>query len=322
MKVINVGMKDFEVGIRTRRFQVMIILFTIISLGMTYNLKRLGVSASLYKTPFQMLFLSSFSNAFNYSVALLGILLGATTINGEKERGTLRIMASKPIYRDQILLGKFLGGALILGASLGLFYILTIAFALLLGVTPNKDDVVMFLTTLPFSLLYALCFFSLGMLISTIIKKPKNAIVMGIFIFAFLSFVLPIIASVIALAVVGLPPIPSIPADASNLTEEELQELIIQDPSYQEWLNELVKTTEGILYISPNYHYQEIIRMIFGGKPQISEVISALAYEESIVEDRSILESLQLAWENILVLTIASMLFIGLSYMRFVKMDY
>jgi len=160
------------------------------------------------------------------------------------------------------------------------------------------------------------------MLISTIIKKPKNAIVMGIFIFAFLSFVLPIIASVIALAVVGLPPIPSIPADASNLTEEELQELIIQDPSYQEWLNELVKTTEGILYISPNYHYQEIIRMIFGGKPQISEVISALAYEESIVEDRSILESLQLAWENILVLTIASMLFIGLSYMRFVKMDY
>lgn len=215
-----------------------------------------------------------------------------------------------------------MGGALILGASLGLFYILTIAFALLLGVTPNKDDVVMFLTTLPFSLLYALCFFSLGMLISTIIKKPKNAIVMGIFIFAFLSFVLPIIASVIALAVVGLPPIPSIPADASNLTEEELQELIIQDPSYQEWLNELVKTTEGILYISPNYHYQEIIRMIFGGKPQISEVISALAYEESIVEDRSILESLQLAWENILVLTIASMLFIGLSYMRFVKMDY
>jgi len=73
---------------------------------MVYNSKRLGISASLYKTSFQMLFLSSFSNAFNYSIAPLGILLGATAINEEIEKGTLKLVASKPVYWDEIIAGK------------------------------------------------------------------------------------------------------------------------------------------------------------------------------------------------------------------------
>ncbi|WP_288072084.1 ABC transporter permease [Pyrococcus sp.] len=144
MKAINIARKDFEVTIRTRKFQIIIALFTIISLGMIYSSKRLGISANLYKTPFQMLFLSSFSNAFNYSIALLGLLLGATAINEEIEKGTLKLMASKPVHRDEILLGKLLGSLLTLSVALVLFYILTVAFALVLGVPITGDDLMTF----------------------------------------------------------------------------------------------------------------------------------------------------------------------------------
>lgn len=321
MKVVNVAIKDFEVSIRTKKFQIIIVLFAIISLGMVYGSKRLGIGAGLYKTPFQMLFLSSFSNAFNYSIALLGILLGATAINEEIEKGTLKLMASRPVYRDEIIVGKFLGGLLTLGLALVLFYILTVALALVLGVPITREDVMNFLVTFPFSVLYGLVFLSLGILVSTLIKKPKNALIMSVFLFVFFGFLLSIIAGVVAFAMAGLPPVPNIPENATNLTEEQLQEMFLKDPAYQEWLTKLTTTAERILYASPNYHYQEVIRMLFGGKPQIGEVVSALAYKQSVVEDRPIMESLGLVWENITALLIMLLLPFAIAYVKFMKAD-
>ncbi|WP_237698520.1 ABC transporter permease [Pyrococcus sp. NA2] len=316
---MNIAIKDFEVSIRTRKFQIIMILFAIISLGMIYSSKRLGISANLYKTPFQMLFLSSFSNAFNYSISLLGILLGATAISEEIEKGTLKLISSKPVHRDEILLGKLLGGLLILTMALSLFYMITISLALILGVPVTRDDLMKFLVTLPFSILYGLVFLSVGLLISTFIRRTKNATIMAIFLFVFFSFILPMISGVIGLAIAGLPPIPDIPEDATNLTEEQLQELFLRDPEYQEWLVKLTTTVERILYISPNYHYQEIIRILFGGKPQISEIVSAFAYQQSVVEDRPIMESFGLIRGNIILLFLMLVLPLVVTYIRFMK---
>ncbi|USS41620.1 ABC transporter permease [Thermococcus aggregans] len=321
VKAVNVAVKDFEVNVRTRKFQIMVALFVVLSLGMIYSSKKLGVSADLYKTPFQMFFLSGFSNAFNYSISLMGVLLGATAISGEKERGTLKVMVSKPVYRDQILLGKLLGGVLTLGLSLVLFYVITVAFALVLGVPITKKDLSMFLVTFPFSLLYGVGFLSLGLLMSTFIGKSKNATVMAVFVFIFFSFLLSAIAGVVAFAIVGLPPIPNLPENAANLTEEQLEEIIIKDPAYQQWLSEIVATTEKILYFSPNYHYGEIIRILFGGKPQINEVVSSLAYESNVVEERSIAESLGMVWENVLILVILAIFPFSVSYTKFARME-
>lgn len=321
MKAVNIAMKDFEMGIRTRRFQIIVLLFILTSLGMVYSSKRLGVSASLYKTPFQMLFLSSFSNAFNYLISLSGILIGATAISTELESGTLKLILSKPVYRDKVLLGKLLGGLLVLSVTLTLFYVLTVAFALLLGVSITVSDLGGFLITLPFSILYGVVFLNIGLFVSTFIKKSKNAIILAVFIFIFFGFLLSVIGGVIGFVVAGLPPLPEIPEDATNLSEEQLQELFLEDPAYQAWLTKMTTTAEKVLYISPNYHYQEVIRILFGGKPQISEIVSALAYEESVVEDRSIRESLNLVWQNILVLTIMLLLPFSLTYVKFIKAD-
>ncbi|NJE26701.1 ABC transporter permease [Thermococcus sp. MV5] len=321
MKAINIAMKDFEISIRTKRFQIIGLLFVIVSLGMIYSSKRLGISVNLYKTPFQMLFLSSFSNAFNYLISLSGILIGATAINAELERGTLKLIVSKPVYRDRVILGKLLGGLLTLSVILSLFYALTVAFALLLGVPITVSDLVRFLVTLPFSLLYGLVFLSLGLLISSFIRKSKNAIILAIFTFLFFGFLLSIIGGVIGFVVAGLPPLPNIPENATNLSEEQLQELFLKDPAYQVWLTKMTTTAEKILYVSPNYHYQEVIRILFGGKSQISEVVSALAYEESVVEDRSISESLSLVWQNILVLIVMFLLPFTPAYAKFMKAD-
>ncbi|NJE61365.1 ABC transporter permease [Thermococcus sp. 21S7] len=319
--VMNIAMKDFEIGIKTKKFHITMALFIVLSLVMVYNSKRLGMNGELYRTPFQMLFLTGFSNAFNYSIALLGVLLGGTTIAEEIENGTLKLVISRPVYRDEILFGKLVGSLLILGTALSLFYVLTVAFALIFGISVAKEDLIKFLATLPFSMLYGLVFLSLGLLVSTFIRKSRNALVMSIFLFVFFGFLLSIIAGVVAFALAGLPPVPNIPENAANLTEDQLQEMLLKDPAYQAWLTKLTITAERILYISPNYHYQEIIRMIFGGKPKISEIISALAYEGSIVEERPIAESLGLVWGNIVMLSVMSLLSLVVAYAKFIRVD-
>lgn len=321
MKALNITLKDFEVSIKTKRFQIIIALFALLSLGMVYYSKRLGVSQELYKTPFQMLFLSSFSNSFNYIITLLAIILGSTLINSEIEKGTLRVLASKPLYRDQIIFGKFLGGAMILTVALTLFYLLTLASSLLLGIPITAEDLEKLAITFPFSLFYGLVFLNLGLLISTFIKKPKNALILGVFLFMFFSFILPIIAGIIGFAVAGLPPISDIPENTTNLTEEQLQEFFIKDPAYQEWLTKLTQTSEKVLMISPNYHYQEILRILFGAKPQINEIVSAFVYNQNVVEDRPLKESLSLIWQNITTLIVMFLLSFILTYTKFMKMS-
>jgi len=316
VKATNMAIKEFEVSIRTRRFQIIIALFAIISLGMIYSSKRLGISVNLYKTPFQMLFLSSFSNAFNYSISLLGILLG-TTANEEIETGNPKLVAPKPAYRDEIIAGKLLGGLLTLSVALALFYILTVAFALILGGPITGDDLVKFLATFPFSVLYGLIFLNLGLLISTLVKKSRNALIMSIFLFVFFGFLLSIIAKVVALAVAGLPPVPDISENVTNLSDEQLREVFLKDPTYRAWLIKMTITAERILYISPNYHYQEILQMLFGRKPQISDIVSALAYGQSLVEERSIVESLGFVWKNIIALLVMFIFSFVSAYLRF-----
>ena len=321
MKALNIALKDFGVSIRTKRFHIIVAFFTLLSLGMIYYLKRLGITQEFHKTPFQMLFLTSFSNSFNYSISLLGILLGVNAINSEIEKGSMKLLASKPTYRDEIIRGKILGGTITLSLALILFYVLTVAFSLILGIPITKHDLAVFLATLPFSLVYGLVFLSLGLLISIFIKKTKNALVLGIFLCVFFSFLLSIIAGIVAFAVAGLPPLPNPPENATNLTQQQLQEILLEDPSYQEWLTDMITTTQKVLYISPNYHYQEIIRLIFGGKPQISEVISALTFKQNFVEERSVLESLSLAWQNIVSLVVMFILPLILTHVKFMKAD-
>ena len=56
-------------------------------------------------------------NFINYLAmvgALLAMILGFTTIQKECRGGTLQLVLSRPVYRDQFLTGKLLGNALLL----------------------------------------------------------------------------------------------------------------------------------------------------------------------------------------------------------------
>ena len=113
-------------------------------------------------------------------------------ICGERETGTLALMASQSIKKPMLILGKWIGGyvSLILPCSVG--WLLGLLF---LSMPPHIQ-----LSTTDWSalgliiigtLLYLACFFALGILISTLTTRPSTAIVVLLFLWTLFVFVIP-----------------------------------------------------------------------------------------------------------------------------------
>ena len=118
-------------------------------------------------------------------VPLMGLTLGALSLAGERESGTLIYLLAQPINQIEMLLGKFLGLSLALLATLGLGFGLT---GLLIVIQGGGADFSLFLTLVLLSFLLAMVSLSLGFLISAAVHKGATAIGIALFLWLVLVF--------------------------------------------------------------------------------------------------------------------------------------
>ena len=100
-------------------------------------------------------------NFINYLAmvgALLAMILGNTTIVKERTAGTLRLILSRPVYRDQFLTGKIIGNAALLAGMLLVVGLVTlVAVGVIGGVWLTLDQGIKLMLTMVMSWLYMLC---------------------------------------------------------------------------------------------------------------------------------------------------------------------
>lgn len=136
--------------------------------------------------------------------SLLAILLSFDMIAGEKERGTLRAVLANSVPRDKVILGKAIGGFLVLlivflvGALL-LFAILSAMDGRFL----RADTLVRFLAIIGFSAVYIAGFFMIGLLVSSLCHTGRTAIVSLLVVWVTMLLVIPKLAE--ATATLALP---------------------------------------------------------------------------------------------------------------------
>ena len=124
--------------------------------------------------------------------SLFVISIAYDTICGERESGTLALVASNPVSKYHILIGKYLGGMASLLAPLAIGWI---AAAILI----NADLVIEFHIAQwsRFGLLFAASglylsvFFLLSMLVSAITRRSASALVWLLFLWILLVFIIP-----------------------------------------------------------------------------------------------------------------------------------
>ena len=117
----------------------------------------------------------------NFLVPIIAIMLGYSTISGEVESGSIDLVLSYPLRRVELLLGKLIGLAAVLGCST-LIGLASGGFLVgfLAGDLSSLDNYFLFIML---TILFGLLYLSLSMFASTLTSKRSTSLGIAIVIF-------------------------------------------------------------------------------------------------------------------------------------------
>lgn len=178
--VTTLMQKELRDSLRNRWFILYTIAFTVLALGLSFMaLSGAGIVgfAGFGRTA------ASLVNLVLLVVPLMALTVGAQSLAGEQERGTMAYLLSQPVTRLEVFVGKYLGLALALLAAL------TLGFGIsgLVMASNGAADPWAYVQLVGLAFLLALTMLSLGFVISAFTRKAGVAI--GIALFVWLVFV-------------------------------------------------------------------------------------------------------------------------------------
>lgn len=201
--VVAKEMADHLTSVRMYILELLIILT---AAGTVYGAMQ-NIRASVGQDPFVLLKLftigreplPAFVGFLGFLVPLIAIALAFDSINGEFNRRTMSRVLAQPIYRDALLLGKFLGGFFTLALVLTAIWLLIIGLGLVgLGVPPSGEEVARSLLFLVATIFYGGIWLALGMVFSVVFRQPASAALAAIAVWLFFTVFWGILASLLA----------------------------------------------------------------------------------------------------------------------------
>lgn len=201
--VLTKEMADHLTSARMRILELLIVL--------TAGATVFGATQTLRETVGQdrFLFLRLFTNArdplpafvgfLGFLVPLIAIALAFDAVNGEFNNRTLSRILAQPIYRDGLLMGKFLGGFFTLALVLTAIWLLIFGLGLVrLGVPPSGEEVARSLWFLLTTIFYGGVWLTLALVCSVIFRQPATAALASIAVWLFFMVFWDILAGLLA----------------------------------------------------------------------------------------------------------------------------
>jgi ABC-2 type transport system permease protein len=134
-----------------------------------------------------------------FVIPVMAIGLGFDTINGEHNRRTLSRILAQPIYRDALLMGKFLAALMVLIVNLTGLWLLVVGFGVyLLGVPPSGEEFARSGTFLIVAVAYGGAWLALAMLFSVLFRSPATAALLSLGVWLFMTLLWPMMSRLIA----------------------------------------------------------------------------------------------------------------------------
>ena len=181
-----IARKEFRNAFRNRLFLTITVLFLGLSILSVYigsttkraemriydqTISELQVQGTSVLPPAPEIHtLTILSNLIEYVSmvgAILAVILGYNTLNEERESGSLKLILTRPVFRDQFILGKLLGNAAVLAVLLSLVFIFNLVLLIVVGdIMPTLSEVARLFTFILVSFSYMLIFLSLSTLLS------------------------------------------------------------------------------------------------------------------------------------------------------------
>ena len=220
-----------------------------------------------YQSSFTAIFSGAFGGMpFTYFMMLfgpiIGLALGFDAICKERTSGSLSVLLSQPIVRDDVINGKFLAGfaalSLIIVSTVGIMTGLAIP---IMGFGPTAAEITGTIVFTVLTILYVGFWLALSLMFSTLFKKTTTSILAVISAWMFFTFAITIIATLVSSALVPVPNVfPTVVYGNQTSGPSQTQMQMYRDASQ---LRQTLMT--GISSISPANLYTQASSMIFTG---------------------------------------------------------
>lgn len=315
-KVLVLARKEFKDAFRNRLFVISLALL----LALTLTAVGIGAAAvhtrvSEYQQSVQVLrsmgrtdippmptlnpiaVSKTFINYLAMMGALLAMILGFTTIRKEREGGTLSLILTRPVYRDQLLAGKIAGNAGLLGMLvLAVGVVTSIALIALGGVTLTGGELVKLGLTMVMSWLYMLTFFLLAMVLTIWIPSGNQALLLTVIVWLIFAFIFPQVGDTMDLD----NQLPGGFFASMGMNRAGETQALKQFKWYE-------KLRDGVEELSPTKHYERISFALLGIKAEFANI--------------SPLEILRLKAINVIGLLVPIVLLTSASYAVFLRQE-
>lgn len=241
----------------------------------------------------------AFVSFLGFLAPLLAIALAFDSINGEFSQRTLSRVLAQPIYRDALLLGKFLAGLFTLALVLTTIWLLIMGMGILwLGVPPSGEEVARGLLFLLLTLCYGGVWLALAMVFSILFRQPATAALASIAVWLFFMVFWGITAQLLAQSL--WPAQPGVP------------ETILIQANRELLLNRL----------SPNTLYGEAMLALLNPAVRSLGLVLPMQLQGAVLGAPLLLsQSLLLIWPHLTGLIAAIILLFAVGYILFQRQE-
>ena len=252
----------------------------------------------------------SFIQTMVYFGPLLGLALGFDAINKERANGTLSILLGQPIFRDSVITGKFLAGAIALTTLVvGTVGIMSGLAIPMLGFGPTLTEASKIVVLTLLTIVYLVFWMCLGILYSVLTKRTSTSIMASIATWLIFSIVITILASVVAGFLVPLP-------GGEFRVQIEGGRMQVA-PEFMEAMQRRSAVMTNIQKLSPTNLYEEAASDILGVFGGFMRGMGFQQFQRTL----SLNEALAANWANIAAIVVGLVICFAGSYMMFLRSE-
>jgi ABC-2 type transport system permease protein len=349
-RTLTVSGKEFSDLFTSRRFLLIFFLYLIIAMvGTGQGLERYDYALTSYNDALQaadeyrdlqdlgawwlemperpsvLLIFDSMVGTTVTLGALLAIAAGFDLVTREKESRSLKTLLAHPVYRDEIIVGKALGGAAALGVVVGLVLAAITGLLLILSIVPTAAEVIAILLFGVISLLFLVAWFTVALAFSTVTRESGNALIYTLVFFFIASSLLPVLGAMVGDAVAGPPPqLPESPQEVA------VDVVYVSSSTGESSVHRADSRQQAPAWNEALKEYQEDLAAYTKKKSVVTNVVTLLSPQKSYQtvadiisapQKRSLPESLGSVWAGIAGLIVFPSVFFAAAYGKFMRMD-
>lgn len=230
---------------------------------------------------------------------LLGIAFGFDAVNGERAQGTLPRLVSQPIYRDDVVNGKFVAGLATIGMVLTALMVFVGAMGMIrIGVVPGFSDVVRLAAFLVVTLVYIGFWLSLASLFSVWLERAATSalatLASWLVLTIFFGLIIRLLTDLVA-------PVPA-------------------DPTVDEQVRS-VQMEQTLSRLSPATLYEEATVVLLNPQVRSLGILFPHQVDQVVANPLTLEQSLGLAWPQMLGLIALTVVAFAVAYVSFMRQE-